>query len=428
MAGQERGGRLIDRSPMLAFGFLLAASTCVGQTYFIALFGGHIRADLGLSHGAFGGLYTLATAVGALGLVWLGRAADRIGPVRLSLVTLAGLALAALLMASAQSALVLGLALFALRALGQGMLGHVMITAITRWFQRRRGRALSIAMLGFSAAEAALPVLVALALGAMVWRQIWLIAAATLLLVVAPMIAVLGRLIADGGVPQAATGGARPAGGASSLVATDQARPAWTRPQVLRDPRFYALLPGLLAPPFIITGMLFHQVHLVESKGWVLAEFAALFPGYAIAATATSLGLGVLIDRFGSARLLPFYLLPLLAGLGLLAFGSSLLAGGGFLALAGSAGGAAAILPSTLWAELYGTTHLGAIRSVAMAATVLSTAAAPGLMGVLIDSGVAIEQQAAGLALYTAAVTLSLALLRPRLKPTAPRAIVPAGA
>ncbi len=41
----------------------------------------------------------------------------------------------------------------------------------------------------------------------------------------------------------------------------------WTRREVIMDPNFYLILPYVLAPSFIVTGLLFHQVHLAESKG-----------------------------------------------------------------------------------------------------------------------------------------------------------------
>ena len=61
---------------------------------------------------------------------------------------------------------------------------------------------------------------------------------------------------------------------------------SWTRAQVLRDARFYGSLPGLFAAPFVITGVLLHQVHLIETKAWTLSSFAACYPLYAASATA----------------------------------------------------------------------------------------------------------------------------------------------
>ncbi len=56
---------LRDEWRLLLFGFLMTFSSSLGQTYFIGLFGGHIRLDLDLSHGAFGAIYSAATLVSA---------------------------------------------------------------------------------------------------------------------------------------------------------------------------------------------------------------------------------------------------------------------------------------------------------------------------------------------------------------------------
>lgn len=116
----------------LGFGLLLTFSSSVGQTYFIALFAGALRADLDLSHGAFGGLYTLATLASALTLVWLGKTADRVEPAMLAALTLAALAGSALLLAGAESVLWLGIGLFGLRLFGQGMSSHLAMTFVGR--------------------------------------------------------------------------------------------------------------------------------------------------------------------------------------------------------------------------------------------------------------------------------------------------------
>jgi hypothetical protein len=41
----------------------------------------------------------------------------------------------------------------------------------------------------------------------------------------------------------------------------------WTRRQVLRDLRFYLILPALMGAPLIVTAVFFHQVPLAEAKG-----------------------------------------------------------------------------------------------------------------------------------------------------------------
>ncbi len=52
-----------------------------------------------------------------------------------------------------------------------------------------------------------------------------------------------------------------------------------------------------------------------------------------------------------------------------------------FMVLSGTTAGAATTLIGALWAEIYGTRHLGAIRALAVAAMVFATGLAPGLMG-----------------------------------------------
>lgn len=385
----------------------MAFSSSIGQTYFISLFAGAWRTDLGLGHGAFGGLYTLATATSAALLVWVGTSADRYDPAKLALVTLAVLAGSALLVAQAQSAIWLAVGLFGLRLTGQGMLSHLAMTSMARWFARERGRALGVAMLGYPAGEALFPIVLSLLLGLFSWRQIWAGMALAVVVLLMPAVLWLGHQIRwrsqDRPEPQSPSGDGRH-------------DVSWTRAQVLRDARFYGLLPGLLAPPFIITGVLFHQVHLVELKGWTLAGFAACYPLYATSATIVALGFGWLVDRHGAAPMLPFYLLPLALGLAVLSLGDAVATAAVFMILMGATAGATTIVLAAIWAELYGTGHLGATRALVVALTVLATALSPGITGWLIDQGVGLELQLMLCAMYLGACALGLGLLLPSLR------------
>lgn len=394
--------------PALAFGFALTFASSAGQTYFISLSGGAVRAELGLSHGGFGTLYTVATTASAVLLIWLGKLADRYDLVTLGAACVAVLAgVCAFAMGGAQTWWMLGLALFGLRLAGQGMLSHLALTAMGRWFSRERGRALSIAILGFTAGEAVLPFLGALALATWSWRTLWVVAGAVLIGVMLPLALLFGALAKGRGLHL-------PTDGKDS--GADVAARSWTRAQVLRDPRFYALLPGVLAPPFIVTGVLFHQVHLAEQKGWSLPAFAATYPFYAGAATTVVLGLGFVVDRFGAVRVLPYYLLPIAAGLVLLSVTQSLLGAAVFMALMGASSGGATLVIGALWAELYGVAHLGAIRALAVSLMVFSTALAPGLMGAGIDLGLSIDWQYRILAVYVLVCAAVFAALQPALR------------
>ena len=68
---------LRGNAPWLGAGVLLTFLSSFGQTYFISVFAGEIRAAFGLSHGAWGGIYTLGTTASALLMVWAGGLTDR---------------------------------------------------------------------------------------------------------------------------------------------------------------------------------------------------------------------------------------------------------------------------------------------------------------------------------------------------------------
>jgi MFS family permease len=184
---------------------------------------------------------------------------------------------------------------------------------------------------------------------------------------------------------------------------------------VLRSPLFYALMPGILAQPFIQTGAFFNQVTIAEIKGWPLAWFAASFSVLAGVSILAALGAGWLVDRFGARRLLPAYLVPLGLAMLLLTYATSPYVLPVFMALIGLTSGGTSTIQGALWAELFGTEHLGAIRSLAMAVVVFASALSPALIGILMDAGIALETQLLAMAVYCFVAALWLGSLQPQL-------------
>ena len=141
-------------------------------------------------------------------------------------------------------------------------------------------------------------------------------------------------------------------------------------------------------------------------------------------AVAATLVAGSIADRIGAIRLLPVFSLPMVLGLVVLWAGDGIAAGWLFLLLTGLTGGFQIVLVGALWAELYGVTHLGAIKSMASSAMILATAASPPLMGWLVDRGIPVADQAlvlAGASLLTGTGTLIVTARRDRTRsPGAP--------
>lgn len=373
-------------------GFLLTFFSSFGQTFFISLSAGDIRAEYGLTHGQFGGLYMLATLASALTLPWLGRITDRYGAATVTLIIVPLLAAGAVGMAFSAHLVVLVLVIYMLRLFGQGMMTQNALTATGRWFAANRGRAVSLVTLGHNAGEAVFPfafVAVAAALG---WRNAWLVAAAVLVIVALPVIA---ALTARERSPQS------DAPDATAIAPRD-----WTRGEVMRDPLFWVLLTGVLAPPFIGTTIFFHQVYLVELRDWSLPVFASSFAVMSATTIVFVLIAGALIDRFSATALLPVFLVPLslaCLALGLLDAQWSAFV---FMALLGVSYGFSSTLFGAIWPEIYGTRQLGAIRAVIVAMMVFATAVGPGLTGALIDLGVSYPLQIVAMGVYCAGVAI----------------------
>ncbi|TDQ53284.1 MFS transporter [Actinorugispora endophytica] len=378
----------------LAGGFLLFLLSSFGQTFFVSLFSDDIRADHGLSHGGFGSLFMLATLAGALALTRVGGVVDRWSARTVVLVSVPALALGAAAMALATHVLTLFLALFVLRLFGQGMMTHTSFTLMGRWFDRGRGRATSVAALGLNAGEALLPLAVVAVAAAARWREVWWLAAAAVLLSLWPLVALLGGGRGPGGRP-----GERPARGARDR----------TRREALRDPGFHLLVAAMAAPALVGNTVFFHQAHLGELRGWPPEVLASAFTAYAAVTVVANLAGGHLVDRFTALRTVPFYLLPLGCGLLVLAAVDEPWGAFAFMALYGVTNGLSLGLFGAVWPEMYGTAHLGAIRSVVVAVLVFASAAGPGVTGLLIDAGVAYPPQVAALGAYCLAASLAAA-------------------
>ena len=177
-------------------------------------------------------------------------------------------------------------------------------------------------------------------------------------------------------------------------------RRQWTRAEVIRDRYFYLFAPGLMSQPLMFTGFIFHQVHLVESKGWPLIGWAALFSLYAVVSVATKLVSGVLIDRYGAIRMVPLVALPMGIGLIVLAFSTSLVGAAIFLVLTGITVGYQSTTTAPFWSEMYGNQHLGSIKSLGAAAMVFCTALSPIVIGWQIDIGTGMDTLAIAAAIY----------------------------
>lgn len=378
---------LVSNARWLTAGALLTFLSSFGQTFFISIFAGEIREGFGLSHGQWGGIYTLGTSASAVLMVWAGGLTDRFRSRVIGTVVLLLLAASCLFMALNVWAALLPVVIFALRFCGQGMASHIAVVSMGRWFVATRGKALSVAGLGFALGEAVLPVSFVSLMLILDWRLLWVAVAA----VSVAAIPVLLLLLRQERTPQSH---------AETDHSVGMGQRHWARMEVLRHWLFWFMVPALLGPSAFNTAFFFHQVHFAEINAWSHLELTALFPLYTAAAVASMVAAGALLDRVGTGRLIPWSQLPMVVGFLCFALGNSLgwtLVGLMFVAMTT---GATSTLPNAFWAEFYGTRSLGAIKAMAAAVMVLGSAIGPGVTGALIDFGIGLETQYLGVAVY----------------------------
>lgn len=380
---------LSEHAAILGFGFIAVFWGNFGQSFFIGAFGESIQSTLELSASDYGNAYSLATVASALTVAWLGGLIDRLKLQTYSLMVSLGLLTAMLLMSQVQNLVMLLLAFYLLRLFGQALLPHTGITTMARAFTGNRGMAISIATSGVPAGEVVLPWLAVTLIAWMGWQATFLVLSLTVPLILIPLLLLFirrGFSRSDYGDLHAAPAKPQVSGGG--------------RKALLGDYRFWLILPGYMAGPFIVTGIFVHQNYIVASKDWTLAWLASAFVVYGIVHWISSLLSGALVDRFRAANLLPFFPLPMALSLLILAFVPGDWVAMVFMALLAVSIGSSPPISNSLWPEIYGSHNIGAIRSLTVAIMVFSTALSPILFGVLIDQGVGIQWLMGSCAVY----------------------------
>ena len=361
--------------------FILTFCSAFGQTFFISLYSGEIRAAFELTHGQWGLIYSCATLSSAILILFVGGYADRSSAKSISTLVILGLMVFIFLMANNTSTWGLVLIILGLRFFGQGMLGHISMVFCGKWFFKNKGKAVAVANSGYTLAEAIMPTIFVTLIGVLSWQTSWYVSIIMSILILASV-----RFLAETERNK----------GTKSQKETQQVgmlKKSWNRSEMLKSWVFWAAVPGLMTSPMITTTLFFHQVHLVEIKNWQLSTYVLFIPGYSVATLLSLYLVGYLVDKFSTKIILPIFLFPLVSGLLLLSIATSYFELLLILILFGLSAGAYIVVYGTFFPEFFGSLYLGSVRTVGVTIMVFSSAIGPVLSGYFIDLGYLIDYQ-----------------------------------
>ena len=393
---------------IIIFGFVFTFFSCVGQSFFIGLFNSNIREELNISHGEFGTIYGIATLCSSFTLIWLGKKIDDLKLINYSFLVVIFLCFAALFFSFVNGIIFLALGIFFLRLSGQGLMAHTASVGTSRYFVQSRGKALSCVWVGMSLGEFLLPVMIVYFLSFLYWRNVWQ-GIAVIILLILPMFTYL--TIKD------INKFSRENNNGDHTNKNIDTVKSWTRREVLKDLKFYSILPAMLASSFIITGIVINQTFIIESKDWEKFAIAKSFMIYSLFTVATLFLSGFLVDKFTSKKIFPLLNVPLLFSLIILVIFDHPNSAFVFMGFMGISNGLTNVLMSSFWAEIYGVNYLGSIKALTGSLMVFSTASATVIFGSLIDLGYSIENIAFLCAIYTAISILIVVIFHKAYKP-----------
>lgn len=361
----------LANKPILLFGVLLVFFSNFGQTFLLSLYIPSLLESFNISRSGFSSLYAVATLLSAGTLIVVGRKIDYVPLRGFTLFVVGGIIAACLLAAFSYHIVTLFFAIYLLRFFGQGLLSHTSMTTMARFFSKARGKALSIAYLGFPLGEGVLPVLIVGAIMLFGWRETMGLSAVFILLVLLPLSMIFLRASARQPIREP-----RETAPQTPAKIKGDAR-LWKHREIIKSRAFFLFAPTVFLAGFLLTALFFFQTFIAEEKGWPLEWMAAGIAAFAISASLCSLFAGPLIDRFTALKLFPLILLPLGAGLITLGVVSQPVFIPAYWLLVGITGGVSSPITSALYAETFGTRSLGTVRSLFTFVMVASTAAAP---------------------------------------------------
>ena len=344
--------------------------TTPGQTVGVSAFVDHIALDLGLPHEQVVMLYSVGTLLGILPAPIIGRLVDRYGPRRAIAFIAPALGFACAAVAWAHGPWTLALGFTLLRGSAIGGLYLVSLNLVNLWFDRLRGRATAIAMLGLALGGLVIPGTAEQITTAYSWRVAYLSLGAAVITIMLPV-----GLMCFRNRPQAY--GLTPDFGKALPASATPHREDLTLGEAVRTQMFWYLLSVSILANAIGTALLLDHVRALQVGGMARAGAIGLLGVVTVAQAVCVLGGGVLVDKYGTRRVGLLGLMLLALAVICIMAAPALAAGLVYAAALGAGLGILHVVQGAGLAEHFGTQHLGTLRGTTSVFGICGAAAGP---------------------------------------------------
>ncbi len=351
-------------------------------TYTFGVFLVQLSGEFDWTRGQISLAFSLSMFAFAAAQPFVGRILDRFGARRVILPALLifGLSFASLSMLTSKLAHFYAVFLI-MGVVAGGTTSIAYMGVLGRWFNKRRGLAIGLALTGNGLSAFAMPSLAQFLVDAVGWRQTYAVLGLMPVVIGIPIVALLLR---NNPESMGFTPDGQPPTESTPTKPTEESQAAMSWREAIRSPTFWLIVTPFLLASTAIVGCMTHLVPMLTDRG-VTAQIAALATSVlGGAAMVGRITVGYLIDRFFAPRVaMTFFALALVGVFLLWNEVSGALA---FLAafVIGFAASADTAIPY-LVTRFFGLKTFGEIYGVVIAINVVGWMSGPAIMGFAFD-------------------------------------------
>lgn len=387
-------GRIEKRKSVHFYGWTIVgiAAVCmffsgVGQTYAVSIFINAYIEDFGWSRSLVSGYYSVATLVAGLILPLVGKKIDKGGHRRMMTVISSLLGVACLWMSFVTRPAMLFVGLLFLRLFGQGSMMLLPSTLVPQWFVRNRGKALSFMAVGGVVGSGVLPPLNNWMVTSFGVSGTWRIWGVLLIGFMAPLGWYLVRNLPEdiGEIPDGVRSASLEKDDPKYMSRIPVREDSWTLKQAMTTKPFWFMLFCMVVSAMVNTGITFHIVSIMATKGNSSAFAALVLSIAAFVQFPLTFVAGYIVDRVKVRYVKSVSFGILLLAMTMLLYSESRSALILFAVVHGVFTVFDTVSTGVLWPNYFGRKNLGSIRGIAMTAMVVGSALGPLPFGYAFD-------------------------------------------